>query len=87
MNNYRWPDMVRGFTSFSSQCPAQYPRQKGQQKIDGPDEKIDGVFVDKSVKVLQSRCFQFDCYYLPRLHDVLLMPRRFASLVWLHGFR
>jgi hypothetical protein len=40
MNNYRWPDMVRGFTSFSSQCPAQYPRQKGQQKIDGPDEKI-----------------------------------------------
>jgi hypothetical protein len=45
------------------------------------------VFVDKSVKVLQSRCFQFDCYYLPRLHDVLLMPRRFASLVWLHGFR
>ena len=87
MNENGWPDVVRGFSSFSSQCPAQYPRQKSQQKIDGSDEKIEGVFVNESIKVFQSRRFQFECFDLPRLHDVLLMPRRSASLVRFHGFR
>src|SRR5208282_4979678 len=79
--------MVRGLPSFSSQCAAQYPYQKSQQKIDGSHEKVEGVFVDESVKAIQRRCFQFEGFNLPGLHDVLLMPRRSASLVRFHGFR
>ena len=79
MNENGWPDMRRGFSSFSSQCTAQYPRQQSQQEINGSNEKIEGVFVDESIKVFQSRRFQFECFNLPRLHDVLLMRQRLCA--------
>jgi hypothetical protein len=47
------PDMGHGFSSLSSQCTAQYPRQQSQQEIDGSDEKEEGVFVDEAIKVIQ----------------------------------
>jgi len=71
MDEKGWPDMSGGFSSISSQCTAQYPRQQSQQEIDGPDKKVEGVFVNEPVKVFQHRRFQFKCFYLPRLHDVL----------------
>ena len=87
MDENGWPDMVRGFSSLSSQCTAQYPRQQSQQEINGSNEKIEGVFVNESVKVFQSRRFQFECFYLPRLHDVLLMRQRLSPLVRCSGFQ
>ncbi len=78
---------VRLIGKFPAQAAAQYPCQQSQQKINGSNEKIKGVFVDESIKTFQCRRFQFECFYLPRLHDVLLMPRRSASLVRFHGFR
>jgi len=87
VNENDWPDMVCGLPSLSSQGTAQYPYQKSQQKIDGSDEKIERMVMNESVKVFQSRRFQFECFYLPRLHDVLLMPRRFAPLVRGCGFQ
>jgi hypothetical protein len=45
------------------------------------------MVMNESVKVFQSRRFQFECFYLPRLHDVLLMPRRFVPLVRGCGFQ
>jgi hypothetical protein len=53
MDEKDWPDMRHGFSSLSSQCTAQYPRQKSQQKIDGSNEKIEGIFVDESIKRFQ----------------------------------
>ena len=87
MDEKGWPDMRRGFSSFASQCTAQYPRQQSQQEINGSNEKIERVFVDESIKVFQSRRFQFECFYLPRLHDVLLMRQRLLPLVRCSGFQ
>ena len=87
MDEKGWPDMSGGFSSISSQCTAQYPRQQSQQEVDGSNEKVEGVFVDEAIKVFQSRRFQFQCFNLPRLHGVLLMPRRFAPLVRGCGFQ
>jgi hypothetical protein len=87
MDENGWPDMVHGFFSLSSQSTAQYPRQKSQQKINGSNKKIKRVFVDESVKVFQSRRFQFECFYLPRLHDGLLMRQRLVPLVRCSGFQ
>jgi len=55
MDENGWPDMVHGFFSLSSQCTAQYPRQKSQQEIDGSDEKIEGMFVNESITLLTHR--------------------------------
>ena len=82
--------MVRGSPSLSPQCAAQYPYQKSQQKIDGSDEKIEGVFVDESVKAIQLRCFQFECFNLPRLHKMSSLCRvntLHVALVRFHGIR
>lgn len=68
--------MRKGIFSLSPQCSAQYPCQQSQQKIDGSDEKIVGVFVDEFIKVIQYRDFQFECFNLPMLHDVLLRDDR-----------
>jgi hypothetical protein len=45
------PDMGCPFSTFTSQCTAQYPYQQSQQEIDGSNEKIESVFVNESVKV------------------------------------
>ena len=80
-------DMKRGFPTFTSQCTTQYPRQQSQQEIDGSNKKSEGVFVDEVIKVFQSRRFHFQCFNLPRLHDVLLMRLRLLPLVRGSGFR
>jgi hypothetical protein len=54
MNEQAGPDMKRGFPTFTSQCPTQYPRQQSQQEIDGPNKKAKGMFVNESIKVFQS---------------------------------
>src|SRR5450432_2889848 len=72
MDKNGWPDMEPGFPTFASQCTTQYPRQQSQQEIDCPNKKAEGMFVHESIKVFQSRRFQFECFYLPRLHDGLL---------------
>ena len=81
------PDMRRGFSSFASQSTVQYPRQQSQQKINGSNEKIERVFVDESIKVFQSRRFQFECFYLPGLHGVLLMQQQLSPPVRCSGFQ
>jgi len=87
MDEQAGPDMKRGFSTFTSQCTTQYPRQQSQQEIDGPNKKAEGVFVDEAIKVFQSRRFQFQCFNLPRLHDVLLMRQRLSPLVRCSGFQ
>src|ERR1700690_606340 len=72
MDEKGWPDMGHRLSSLSSQCAAQYPHQQSQQEINGSNKKVEGVFVNESIKVFQSRRFQFECFYLPRLHDGLL---------------
>jgi hypothetical protein len=49
--------MRRGFSSFTPQCTAQYPREQGQQEINGSNIKIEGMFMDESIEVFQSRRF------------------------------
>jgi len=71
----------------SMQSTAQYPCQQSQQEIDGSDEKPKGVLVNISIKVIQSRRFQFECFNLPRLHDGLHVLRCFALLVRDSGFQ
>ena len=79
--------MRRGFSSFTPQCTAQYPREQGQQEINGSNIKIEGMFVNESIEVFQSRRFQFECFNLPRLHDVLLIRQRLVLLVRCSGFQ
>ncbi len=57
MDEQDWPDMRRGFSSFTPQCTAQYPREQGQQEINGSNIKIEGMFMDESIEVFQSRRF------------------------------
>jgi hypothetical protein len=45
------------------------------------------MFVDESIEVFQSRRFQFECFNLPRLHDVLLIRQRLVLLVRCSGFQ
>jgi hypothetical protein len=45
------------------------------------------VFVDEAIKVIQSQHFQFECFNLPRLHDVFLMWQRLSPLVQCSGFQ
>ena len=87
MDEKAGPDISCGFSTFTSQCTAQYPYQQSQQKVDGPNQKAEGMFVDESIKVFQSRRFQFECFNLPRLHDVLLMRQRLSPLVQCSGFQ
>ena len=87
MDEQAGSDMKRGFPTFTSQCTTQYPRQQSQQEINGPDKKAESVFVDEAIKVFQSRRFQFECFYLPRLHGVLLMRQRLSPLVRCSGFQ
>ena len=54
MDEQAGPDMKRGFSTFTSQCTTQYPRQQSQQEIDGSNKKAEGVFVDEAIKVFQS---------------------------------
>jgi len=87
MDEQAGPDMKRGFPIFTSQSTTQYPRQQSQQEIDGPNKKDESVFVDEVIKVFQSRRFQFQCFNLPRLHDVLLMRQRRVPLVGCSSFQ
>jgi hypothetical protein len=66
--------MGYGVSSFTPQRAAQHPRQQSQQETDGSDKKAKGVFMNESVEMFQFRRFQFQCFDLPRLHGVLLMP-------------
>jgi len=50
MDEKGWPDMGHRLSSLSSQCAAQYPHQQSQQEIDGSNKKVEGVFVDESIK-------------------------------------
>jgi hypothetical protein len=70
INENGWPDVVRGFSSFSSQGTAQYPCQQSQQKKNDSNERIERVFVNESIKMFQSRCFQFECFNLPVLPEL-----------------
>jgi hypothetical protein len=45
------------------------------------------MLVDESIKVFQSRRFQFECFNLPGLHDVLLVRQPLSPLVRCSGFR
>jgi hypothetical protein len=48
---------VRLAGEFPAQSAAQYPNQESQQKINGSEQEKEGVIVNASIQVFQSRRF------------------------------